>query len=400
MDHYFSFSHELITHLSYVTCLFWGSLQVGSSYAPVWGGMLNPILSSCFFIGTIELIHRWNEKITIWILAAFFILFLPGLLSADYVEFNRVIQVMPILLLVTVLGLQRLIEVLPNNRKWILVPLLLCSFLLDMNQFLKPAVDGPAWKLDFKKEVPDENFYAYQILNNKFSEDGPGLIFADFMPLTHGHTLHVTTYHFNAALNPKLNAADAKWVGLMVNVHYQSFLEKRFPRSVWKTVTPNPPGQGGSVVGIISIDQKNIRTFIKWTKVHQYFYQLNLQAENMYNDPKLYLSALQHFSDGYPLVKGDPFLESCFGEWVTQFHWGPGHQANVLLMQRAIQAGYPCAHLYYKLGQFLFLDHRLPEAKEAFQKATNCHPNETDAADWIQTINQIMSLNKGKAGQA
>lgn len=119
----------------------------------------------------------------------------------------------------------------------------------------------------------------------------------------------------------------------------------------------------------------------------------------MYNDPKLYQYALQHFSDGYSLVKGDPFLESCFGEWVTQFHWGADHQANILLMKRAIEAGYPCAHLYYKLGQFLFLDHRLSEAKEAFQKAMNCHPNETDAADWIQTIDQMVSQNKEKTGR-
>jgi hypothetical protein len=395
-SHYFSFSHEMVTHLSYVTCLFWGSLQTGSSYAPVWGGMLNPLLGSCFFIGTIELFDRWNEKITLWIVAAFMILFLPGLLSADYVEFNRVIQVMPVVLLVTVLGLQRLAANLPNNRKWVLIPLLSVSFLLDMNQLLKPAVDGPAWNLNFKKEIPDENFLAYQILNNEYSKAGPGLVFTDFMPLTHGHSLHVTTYHFNAALNPKLNVVEAKWIGLMVNVHYQSFLEKRFPGSKWTTVTPVPPGQGGSVVGVIPITPENIQTFIKWNQVHQYFYQLNLQAENMYNDPKLYQYALQHFSDGYPLVKGDPFLESCFGEWVTQFHWGADHQANIFLMKQALQVGYPCAHLFYKLGQFLYLDNRFSEAKKAFQKAVRCPINETDSADWIKAINQITLGNKGK----
>jgi hypothetical protein len=396
VSHYFTLAHGLVTHLSYLTCLFWGSLQTGSSYAPVWGGVLNPILSSCFFIGVIELIHRWNEKMTVWIFAAFILLFLPGLLSSDYVEFNRVIQVMPLLLLVTVLGLQSLVQDLPVNQKWLLIPLLLGSFLLDMNQLLIPAVNGPTWSLNFKKEVPDENFYAYQILDEEFSKQGPGLIFTDFMPLTHGHTLHVTTYHFNASLNPKLNAVDAKWVGIMVNVHYREFLEKRFPGSTWKTVTPSPPGQGGSVVGLIPVDQTNIQTFTRWNQVHQYFYQLNLRAENMYNDPKLYQYTLQHFSDGYPLVKGDPFLESCFGEWVTQFHWGADHQANILLMKHALQEGYHCAHLYYKLGQFLYLDNRLSEAKKAFQQAVMCPINETDAADWIKAIDQIALENKGK----
>jgi hypothetical protein len=116
----------------------------------------------------------------------------------------------------------------------------------------------------------------------------------------------------------------------------------------------------------------------------------------MYNDPKLYQYTLQHFSDGYPLVKGDPFLESCFGEWVTQFHWGADHQANILLMKHALQEGYHCAHLYYKLGQFLYLDNRLSEAKKAFQQAVMCPINETDAADWIKAIDQIALENKGK----
>jgi hypothetical protein len=60
--------------------------------------------------------------------------------------------------------------------------------------------------------------------------------------------------------------------------------------------------------------------------------------------------------------------------------------------------GYPSAHLYYKLGEFLFLDHRLPEAKKAFKTAMSCHPNETEAAEWIETIDQITGQNKGKEG--
>ncbi len=395
-SHYFSTAHQWITHLSYLTCLFWGPIEQGASYGPVWGGILNPILSSCFFMGAIELVRRRKEKTTFWIFAAFFILLLPGLLSSDYVEFNRVIQVMPILLLITALGIQRLVSDLPNEKKWVLIALLFCSFLFDINHLLKPAVDGPVWRLDFKKESTDENYRAYQIFESEYFENGPGLIYSDFVPLTHGHTVHVMTYHFNAALNPNFKEVQPKWAGLMVNVHYQSFLEKRFPGSVWKNVSIATEGQGGSVVGIIPINSTNHATFTRWNQVHQYFYQQNLLAENMYNDPKLYRSVLEHFSEGYPLMKGDPFLESCFGEWVTQFHWGADHQQNILLMKRALQNGYPSAHLYFKLGEYLFLDNRLPEAKTAFELAVSCHPNQTEAGDWLQTTNQMMAKNKGK----
>jgi hypothetical protein len=40
----------------------------------------------------------------------------------------------------------------------------------------------------------------------------------------------------------------------------------------------------------------------------------------------------------------------------------------------------------------------LPEAKEAFIRAVNCKPNETQAADWIKVIDQILAQNKGKKG--
>ncbi len=395
-SHYFSLAHQLSTHLSYLTCLFWGSLQSDSSYAPTWGGVLNPVLASFFFIGLLELFGRLREKRTWWILGAFLILLLPGLLSADYVEFNRVIQIMPVLLLVVVLGLQKLLICLSNDKRWVLIPLLLASFLLDVNHLLKPVVEGSAWKLNFKKGQKNEVLEAYRVLEEEYEQAGPGLVFADFLPLSHGHVLHVLSYHFNAAINPRFNDWKPSWAAILVNEDYQKRLEKRFPGSIWKPVTAQNPEQGGMVLGILPITDQDRSTIDYWNQVHQYFYKLNLQAENMYNDSKLYRSVLEHFSEGYPLVKGDPFLESCFGEWTTQFHWGSDHSMNAKLMERTLQKGYPCAHLYLKLGQFYFLDGHLSLAQQAFKKAIKCVPNGTNATDWLTTVNEISGQNKAK----
>ena len=90
---WFSQSHEFLTRVSYLTNFLWGNLQPGASYAPTWGGILNPLLAACFLWGLTDLFRHRNVKIYQWLAAGFFICLLPGLLSADYVEFNRVIQV-------------------------------------------------------------------------------------------------------------------------------------------------------------------------------------------------------------------------------------------------------------------------------------------------------------------
>jgi hypothetical protein len=85
-------------------------------------------------------------------------------------------------------------------------------------------------------------------------------------------------------------------------------------------------------------------------------------------------------------MQGDPFLESCFGEWMAQYHWGDDYGMNARIMERTITHGYPCAHFYYKLGEFLYLDDRYAEARSAFQKALRCMPNHTQAAEAIRVL--------------
>ncbi len=87
-------------------------------------------------------------------------------------------------------------------------------------------------------------------------------------------------------------------------------------------------------------------------------------------------------------MQGDPFLESCFGEWMAQYHWGAHYQMNVMIVRKTLARGYPCAHLYYKLGNFLFLDDRPREARAAFKMAMRCKPNYTAAEDSIRILDE------------
>lgn len=368
----FNWQHHLLTHVSYFSALFWGSLQGGTSYGPIWGGMLNPIFSSAFFIGLSGLWNRRREPIAQWVLGALLICALPGFLAADYVELNRIIQLMPLLLLVTALGLGELALAIGQveRRKWIVGGLVLCGLLLDLNHLLKPALEGSFFHPRFKQEIPDANFRAYQILERGEKEMGPGIVFAEFLPLRYGHSLYVTTYPFNVAVNPKLDSAQATWVAIPTNIDYQPFLSKRFPKAKWHWVDNDLSApEGGMMIGIIPLGAENRPIFQKWLLAHQAFHKLQVDAEGSFNSEKKFKQSFQDLSAAYPLVQGDPFLESCYWEWVSQYYFGPTKEKNIQALRNAIQKGYPAACFYQQLAFLLELDGHVEQARQAKEMA-------------------------------
>jgi len=368
----FTWQHHLLTHISYLSSLFWGSLQAGTSYGPTWGGMLNPVFSSAFFIGLSGLWPHRREGLVQWIGAAFFVCFLPGFLAADYVELNRVIQVMPLLLLVTTLGLGELALAIGKveRRKWIVGGLVLCGLLLDLNHLLKPVLEGSFANPRFKQEIPDANFRAYRILEKIAKEKGPGMVLTEFLPLRYGHSLYVATYPFNVAANLKLDIANATWVAVPTNIDYQPFLSKRFPKAKWYWVDNDLSApEGGMMIGIIPFERENQPGFQKWLLAHQIFHKLQVDAEGSFNSEKKFKQSFQDLAAAYPLVQGDPFLESCYWEWTSQYYFGPTKEKNIQALQNAIQRGYPVACFYQQLTVLLEGDGHIEEALKAKEKA-------------------------------
>ncbi len=383
---FFNWKDQLGTSLSYITSLFWGPLKGPAGYGPVWGGMLNPVLASCFALGLLEMVRYW-KKPAIQATAFVFLLFLaPGMLSADHVEMFRIIQDLPLLLLITALGLSRLLGNLRFSRRPIALALLLgLSLGLDFHHLLKAKGDAliSPGRLPL---VQDENYWAYLKLKPVAQTQGPGWVFTDFILLSHDHTLAVATYPFNAAENPKLADREPAWAAILSNVHYASFLAKRFPGSRWYPVTPSPAGDGGMAVGIIPVTAQNREGLQGWLKVHRYFHRLGVEAENMMNNPERYRAALLELPKGYGLVAGDPFLESCFGEWAAQYHYGLRYDGNIRCLQRAIRKGYPSANLYYKLGGFYWMNRQLKEARNAYRMAARSVPNYTNALEVLDYL--------------
>jgi len=374
---WFSLAHQWRTHAAYLSCFFWGAPPEGASYGPFWGGMLNPILGAGFFLGAFELFRlrkvffpKW------WVLAAGFF-FLPGLLASDYVELNRVLQVMPLLLLTAAFGFQRLYLDLGRRALPVVLLLLAVSFGLDMIHLDKSRT--PLVK------ITDANYAAYQVLDAQRAKEGPGLIFSDFLLLSHGHSLSACVYPFNAAVNPRLNPGAARWAAVIVNSHYERFLAARFPGSTW-VKTPLEDGEGGLVVGILPVTDANQELFSRWKAVHDYFGTLNLEAEQVANSQVEYQKTLARLPEGYARVAGDPFLESIFGEWMAQYHYGADYSRNIEALRRAVTRGYPAAHLYFKLGNFLWVDGKTREARQAYTQSVALDPETTGAAQALAAL--------------
>lgn len=387
---FFSWKEQFLTSVSYLTNLFWGTLREPVSYGPSWGGMLNPLLSACFLLGVFEL-YRHRATLRIKVLGtAFAVLLMPGLLSADHVEMFRIIQLMPLLLLVAAAGILGLLVSLPVGwRKGTVILLLLLSSLFDVARLGKAIPDSaPLFSNHEAKQpaVQDENYWAYQWLEPAAEQLGPGLVFTDFILLAHSHTLAVASYHFNALSNPAFDPSKARWAAVITNIHYAPSLLKRFPGSQWHPISPSPVEDGGSVVGLIPITPQNQEALLSWVPVARYFHGLGIEAENMMNNGGEYQEALRKLPAGYVLLKGDPFLESCYGEWMAQYHEGSGFEWNIQALQRAVQKGYRTANLYYKLGSFYYWNRQPEKARQAYLMAAQCRPNYTNAKEVLAAL--------------
>jgi tetratricopeptide (TPR) repeat protein len=267
---------------------------------------------------------------------------------------------------------------------------------LDFYHFLKPSLAND-WHSSgrlFATDTPDENYRVFKILKSTSDRLGPGLIYTDFLLLSRNHTLYVGTYPFNAVSNVRLDPSKAQWAGILANINYQPFLAKRFPlaRWYWPASDLNMEN-GGLLVGIIPMTALTRPTFNRWLKADQYFHQLNVEAENALTNKTIFLGAIQRLPEGEGWVRGDPFLEACFGEWKAQYQYGSSFAENAEAIQEAISRGYPAAHLYFELGNYLWKDHRYQEALGAFQKACRQRPNYTQAASAIQTLSRSIHLN-------
>jgi hypothetical protein len=231
-----------------------------------------------------------------------------------------------------------------------------------------------------------ERYRAYGLLEQKAKSEGPGLIFSDFVPGLCDQTLTVADDGFNAERNPSLSADQATWAAVLANVHYQPFLLKRFgPGKVYGLSKDLSDPGGGWMLWVMPVTDSNRETLRRWRWASAAlgpFIDQNLS----YVRGQPYEKVVVSLQEAYPAFQGDPFLESCFWEKMSDAlvkSSGMGGKP-VEALENAVRRGYPAAHLFRQLGVLWLVRNDPSNARKAFQRAVEAPLDFTDSRSYLK----------------
>ncbi len=308
-DH-FSFLDQTWTIVDYFKILFWKDATWTGKY--LGDGFLNPIQDTLFLFGLMSLFQDPRSPLPKRLLWLFGLSLLPGLLSHDLESHRILLSLIPTFLIVT-LGLQSLLSTTPRALKkwaWILVLVLSCGW--DIQKFR-------VW--DRANSSPYEFKTAYQKLKGLSDTLGPGLIFSEMTPYTYDHSLNVTVYPFNSALNPALDPEKAGWTAIFTDWHYVPHLLARFPRSQWIDPTSDPTKKSRHRLGYLDLTSADRSTFLQWRAYYLKVQRIDLETLDSPTG-KPHTKVLEDLIDLYPQVPADPFLRShYFEKLLYEFSW-------------------------------------------------------------------------------
>ena len=385
-------SGQMSGRLSYLGGIFWGQL-VGGDYGPIWGGFLNPLTASFFFLGLLECFRYRKHPLSQWLLVGLALALLPGFCT-NSVEFFRIVAFWPLGYLTAAWGFILLVSRRGNPRSIHLLPaigLILASTCLDYRHlFIKyPQAWGEPnqrWSVNIKSA---ENWAAYRLLRDYAALYGPGAVLEDLETDTMDRTLTIAVHGFDAALNQGISPRDIRWMAVIVNTNYTPFLRQRFSQAVLTQLPSDDSAQyGGDVLAILPREPGNSAVLSKWFQTNQEMQQAgrDIIARKSHG---LRTNIIRELTQSVPSAQGDPLLESIRWEKVhvqvnLQAAYGDIAFATIYpdslrAIQNALHFGVPAAHLYNELGVYLALGNRTEEAKRAFEGALKSPVNVTPA---------------------
>ncbi len=374
----------------YLSALFWGVQTPRFTYKPFWGGFFNPLLDSALELGGLALCRQRLSRRNLWIAAALFLFILPAWLTQE-LEMFRMVLLLPILLFLALEGLEELLRGTPVPRRgWILALFLLASAGLDFYHLLGPYQRACHSDYSTLAEYtkPFEYWKAYQLLEKRSVDQGPGLILAEMESSPFNQTLAISVYPFNASRNPRLDPEKARWMAFLTNINYAPFLAKSYPWIEWVELSPGHPlPQVTVVLGLFSLENPSARALAqRWLGAERSFRPLTSELlwGAFAQDRGPVLEGLARLE---PVTQGDPFLESCRGEKIFFNAMACNRpMAALSALQRAILKGYPSANLFNDLGVVWWNLGDKAKARQAFQAAVRSPLNHTTAAENLWAI--------------
>jgi hypothetical protein len=354
----------------YLSVLLWGTFGKGGFYIPTEGGFLNPLLGTFFCLGLLEIYRHRSSALGKWTMAAAVLFLLPGWMSLN-VEGFRIVQLMPLVLMGATWGLAAFLRLLaPSRRIWVTAFFLGFTVLFDFARLAMPYQDIAAHPQRFLQTGKSlARYQAYGILEKWEQAEGPGIVLGEWN-VSSDRTLEVATYFFNAALGLGLDPTRVQWLALLTDRHYRPFLEKRFLQAQFIHLDGDFSRDGNPMLMVVQDSPENHQTLQRWSRADRAFRDLNWAIDHVH-DSYCLAKVDQDVHEDYPLIQGDPFLESAYWEKAAYFYYYySGHYPEHLrALQLAVQRGYPAAHLYSELAELYTLGGQTVLAQEAAQKA-------------------------------
>ncbi len=379
---------QAVYSLSTWTAFFWGD-PWKYTYGPLWGGVLNPLAASLFFVGIVECGKKITSPFTVWIGGALFIFLLPGLVSRDF-EFFRASAAIPLLILVLAIGAKSVSSFLPGIKRimavWVIIVL---SAGLDIYHLTGPyhqqwGVPNDNWP-HFKSV---EYWKACEILKQSGEIRGPGILLADFQTTLTDQTLTVAAYTWDAVRRENVSLQGKNWLAVIIDVHYKPFLQHRFPKGQWFWLGNQHMNQGGIMLALIPIDAIDQPILQRWCEADVRLHSVTRAI--MDHKPEQSQSAiLEKLRTIYPFMKKDPFLESCFWEKVLYHEKIQGNKTAALEASRqCLKNGYPLPPVLNDEGVLLLESGKIIQARLAFQQAVQSTLNLTPAAENLKRLDK------------
>jgi tetratricopeptide (TPR) repeat protein len=366
------------------------------AYKAFWGGYLNPVLTAGFFIGLLELARFRSRPFVRFLLLAFWIFLLPGLWTGG-IEMFRIVPVLPIVLGVAALGWASLVSSIKISRRSLAWALLFTAS-IGLDCFHLFGAYHSVWiqpRDNWFAVKSLERLRAYDSLQKLRAEAGPGYVVSELVPDLYDQSLELACFQFNAGRNPALASQRPRWTAVLTNIHYQPYLQKKFPegKSIWLAGDAQRP-DGGLMLEIIPLPTSNPSELARiLTADFSMEGVVPLVFEN--RDFKPRRPVLEGLFDRYGYFKGDPFLESCFWEKIAENDYGDRDApAQIAALRNAVQKGIPAAHLFNDLGALYFRIGDLKEAQKAYRQALQCPFNHTSAAAGLRFLGD--SLKNGR----
>ena len=349
--------------------IFWDG-SANFNYGSLLGGFLNPIIDSLALLGALFFFQKkiifWNWAFPLVVLISF----LPALSAPDDIELYRTLPVMVFLTLGAATGTHILLQCTPQKLSLLLTTLvLLTSNGLDLYNYLffyssnlhKP--ENLQWRSSAYAQ-------AYQISDQLNQKSGPLYVFSQFTTDYDDRTIDVALYPFNVLQNQTLSQAHPSWVVILTSKNYIPYFLKTYPHTQITLLKKNG-NASDTFIALLTLPTSDIssNTLSQWKEADSVFRKTSLNLLNKnpatpWDDIVNSIPPLPHHNDP------DPLVTAIYWEKIGMFDIkGKNYQNAVKDYEKAIQSGYPAAHLYFDLSLALQSIGEVQRAQQAFKKA-------------------------------